>query len=470
MKKNKTGMILSGLLGASLFCTAATDEKPLISAREQDYVRDNIAAGELGLKAQQIPARELNVRGGLPNFFAKAKAGKPVTVAYFGGSITAHDGWRPRSFEGLQKMFPECKMTMVSASVGGTGSIVGVFRADQDLIKCKPDLVFIEFAVNDGSEAVRRTKDVVRSLEGIILKLRRQNPDTGICFFYTMQTKDVDIVRGGVVQPAVSVHEQVAAHYDLPSIYVGPAVVAAMDAGEAVFFGKVADKSTGKDAAGKLVISEDNTHPVIPTGHAFYAGVALRALKQLSDLPSAPSARPLPNPIFGKSWIQATTIPAAGNAVFAGKWDELGAENGPGCFRFNKEFYNWFPCLYRTEVPGSSVTVRFKGTVVGIKGVSGPDSGIVKVKVDDRPETSMNYFTVYNTRSFYAGEVLPELEEGEHMVTWTLSEEIPDKGKILASYYKKDNDKDFRDDPEKYKPVRFSVGQIQLIGEVIPGN
>ncbi|MEM6886380.1 MAG: SGNH/GDSL hydrolase family protein, partial [Verrucomicrobiota bacterium] len=109
---------------------------------------------------QKIPAKELALRGGLPHFFKKARSGKPVTVAYFGGSITAHQGWRPISFKGLQEMFPESEMEMVNAAVGGTGSIVGVFRADDDLIPSKPDLVFIEFAVNDGRDAVRRPKDV----------------------------------------------------------------------------------------------------------------------------------------------------------------------------------------------------------------------------------------------------------------------------------------------------------------------
>ena len=37
-------------------------------------------------------AEEFRARDGLPNFFAKLKAGGPVRIAYLGGSITAAAG------------------------------------------------------------------------------------------------------------------------------------------------------------------------------------------------------------------------------------------------------------------------------------------------------------------------------------------------------------------------------------------
>ncbi|MEM0966297.1 MAG: SGNH/GDSL hydrolase family protein [Verrucomicrobiota bacterium] len=473
-KKRQTLASLGGIanplflsLWLFAFPAVGAKEQPYISHQEKDYIRDHIAAEELGLKQQKIPAQELVMRGGLPHFFAKAQAGEPLAVAYFGGSITAHNGWRPLSFQGLQEMFPESEMTMVNAAVGGTGSIVGVFRADDDLLPSDPDLVFIEFAVNDGGDALRRTQDVVRALEGIILKLRQQNPNVGICFVYTMTANNEEVIREGFAQPAVSVHEQVASWYDLPSIYVGPAVVEAIDSGDAIFTAEVVDKNSGRDAEGRLVITEDRTHPVIPTGHAFYAGIVERSLEKLAKIPAV-DRRPDPDPIFGESWEKARTVPAEGNALFEGDWQKLTADDGPRGFRFGARIYDWFPYLYQTEEPGASVTVRFVGTMVGIKGSFGPDSGIVKIQVDEESETEKNGFSVYNTRTFYGGSALPELEGGEHTVTWTLSEESPDKGKILASYYKPDNDRDFRENPEKYESNRFSVGQIILIGEIIP--
>ena len=44
-----------------------------------------------------VPAVECNPRAGLPNFYAKLKAGGEVRIAYLGGSITAQEGWRPKT-------------------------------------------------------------------------------------------------------------------------------------------------------------------------------------------------------------------------------------------------------------------------------------------------------------------------------------------------------------------------------------
>jgi hypothetical protein len=52
------------------------------------------AAGESPL----APLVECTPRAGLPNFFAKLNTpGAEVRIAYLGGSITAQEGWRPKT-------------------------------------------------------------------------------------------------------------------------------------------------------------------------------------------------------------------------------------------------------------------------------------------------------------------------------------------------------------------------------------
>src|SRR5258708_6271371 len=96
------------------------------------------------------PAVECTARGGVPNFFSKLAAGKEVHIAYFGGSITAQEGWRPKTLAYFQKQYPGAKISQINAAIGGTGSDLGVFRLKQDVLDHQPDLVFVEFAVNDG--------------------------------------------------------------------------------------------------------------------------------------------------------------------------------------------------------------------------------------------------------------------------------------------------------------------------------
>ena len=137
------------------------------------------------------PAVELRARAGLANFFAKARAGGPVTVAYFGGSITAANGWRPQTTTWLQQRYPKAQFTEINAAIGGTGSDLGVFRLGQDVLAHRPDLVFVEFAVNDGGAT---PEQIYRCMEGIVRQIRRADPTTDICFVYTMHERHADRV------------------------------------------------------------------------------------------------------------------------------------------------------------------------------------------------------------------------------------------------------------------------------------
>lgn len=84
-------------------------------------------------------------------------AGKPVTIGYFGSSITegygasdpATTSWRARTTRYLRERFPGSAVTEINAAIGGTGSDLGAFRCSEDLLSKNPDLVFVEFAVND---------------------------------------------------------------------------------------------------------------------------------------------------------------------------------------------------------------------------------------------------------------------------------------------------------------------------------
>ena len=108
------------------------------------------------------------IRGGLPNFYRKLHDGKDVRIAYFGGSITAQNGWRVQSLDYFRKLFQNAEISQINAAIGGTGSDLGVFRLDADVLAHKPDLVFVEFAVND---AGARPLNIRRSMEGIVRQI-----------------------------------------------------------------------------------------------------------------------------------------------------------------------------------------------------------------------------------------------------------------------------------------------------------
>ena len=71
----------------------------------------------------------------------------------------------------------------INAAIGGTGSDLGVFRFKQDVLVQKPDLVFIEFAVNDGGAT---PEQIFRCMEGIVRQTWSALPECDICFVYTL--------------------------------------------------------------------------------------------------------------------------------------------------------------------------------------------------------------------------------------------------------------------------------------------
>jgi lysophospholipase L1-like esterase len=97
---------------------------------------------------------------GFADFDARASAGEPLSVVFFGGSLTwganASDpqltSYRALMGAYLRKKYPRSAFTFWDAAIGGTGSRPGVFRLDRDVLSRKPDLVFLDFTANDGLE------------------------------------------------------------------------------------------------------------------------------------------------------------------------------------------------------------------------------------------------------------------------------------------------------------------------------
>lgn len=98
-------------------------------------------------------SKELQIRNGLSNFTEKVNKKDSIRVAYLGGSITEQNGWRRYSLEWFRQSFPKVKFIEINAAIGGTGSDFGAFRLQDHVLKFNPDLVFVEFGVNDNGVA-----------------------------------------------------------------------------------------------------------------------------------------------------------------------------------------------------------------------------------------------------------------------------------------------------------------------------
>ena len=157
----------------------------------------------------------------LTNTLYRLNREKSLRVAYFGGSITeggGENGWRRLTPKWFQARWPEAEITEINAAIGGTGTDLGVYRCDRDVIAYHPNLTFIEFAVNDSGFQ----PDVLsRTTEAIVRKLLAADPTMEIVFVFTTTKRLTDALAEGQPFTSRDRHAAIAAHYGLPAIDIG---------------------------------------------------------------------------------------------------------------------------------------------------------------------------------------------------------------------------------------------------------
>lgn len=168
----------------------------------------------------------------------KARDGEAITIGVIGGSITqgssatssdksyaslVHQWWR--------EAFPKTDINYVNAGIGATNSYLAVHRVDKDLLSSKPDVVVVEFSVNDSNTTFFRNTydDLIRRI------LKADNNPAVLLLFTTMEDGT----------SAQTQHLYVGFHYDLPRISYRQAVLKEIEEGRLAW----------KD------ISPDNIHP-----------------------------------------------------------------------------------------------------------------------------------------------------------------------------------------------------------------
>ncbi|MDY3928224.1 MAG: GDSL-type esterase/lipase family protein [Clostridia bacterium] len=139
--------------------------------------------------------------------YETAFAGKDgINAVFLGGSITWQDiGYRKYIEECLGALYPNS--TFTNAGVGGTGAQFGWTRLYDDVIAKNPDLVFVEFAVNDAANM-----QTAKWMESIVRNLNALEKRPVIIFVYTTATEL------NANSYAIFEHEKIAKAYGIPSI------------------------------------------------------------------------------------------------------------------------------------------------------------------------------------------------------------------------------------------------------------
>ncbi|HBJ85417.1 MAG TPA: acyl-CoA thioesterase [Verrucomicrobiales bacterium] len=402
------------------------------------------------------PAQECRPRTGLPNFLAKANtAGAEIKIGYLGGSITAQNGWRPKTLAHFQKTWPQAKFSEINAAIGGTGSDLGVFRLKQDVLDQKPDLMFVEFAVNDGGASPQQ---IFRCMEGIVRQTWKTLPECDICFVYTLTEALAPAMLEGKFQRSASAMEKIADHYGIPTIHMAMEVAKLAKEGKLAWKAKLPNTDEEMKALGdKFVFAPDSVHPHVETGHELYLQAIVRSLEPIKAATKAPTAHVLDAPFIATNYEQAKLLPitvatlSSGFMLLDPKTDDFG-----------KRWANRMTTLHKGAKPGDTITFQFKGTRCSIYDLVGPDGGQVSVTLDDQPVKVVPRFDAYCTYHRLSALMIGiDLEDKVHTVKIEIHPEQPDKAAILAKNGNK------IDKPERFDATAFYPGAILLVGDVV---
>jgi GDSL-like Lipase/Acylhydrolase family len=404
------------------------------------------------------PAQECRPRNGLPNFLAKVNtSGADVRIAYLGGSITAQPGWRPKTLAHFQKAYPQAKFSEINAAIGGTGSDLGVFRLKQDVLVEKPDLLFVEFAVNDGGAA---PEQIQRCMEGVVRQTWRTLPTCDICFVYAITESLAPPLLEGKFPQAASVMEGVAEHYGIPTIHLAMEVARLAKDGKLVWKAPLPKTEAERQALGdKFLFAPDSVHPHVETGHELYLQAVVRSWEPIQAASKAAGPHALGEPLIASNYERAQLIPLDASLVSSG-FRRL----DPQTDDFGKRWSSRMTSLHRGTEPGQALSFRFRGTRCAIYDIIGPDCGQVVVTLDDQPPRTVPRFDAYCTYHRLATLMVgSELSDSLHTVKIEIHPQQPDKAKILAQRQEK------IDKPERFNGTAFYPGAILLVGEIVPG-
>ncbi len=103
----------------------------------------------------------------------RAEKGEELVIGFFGGSITQdcaatvhENAYAYRVFQWWERTFPEAKFHYVNGGIGGTTSHFGVARVVTDLLMYQPDMVVVDFSVNDQADTFFQ-----ETYEGLLRKI-----------------------------------------------------------------------------------------------------------------------------------------------------------------------------------------------------------------------------------------------------------------------------------------------------------
>ena len=220
--KNDTTASKSSTTGTNTTASSALNNNP-IGGDGKLHVKDGtLYQPKTGKYNDYIKYRDT-----LGNTYKKLTSDKKLKVVYFGGSVTNGYGasnqektsWRALIGQWLKNTFANAEVTNINRSTGETGTYLGSYRFERDVVGADPDLVIIEYSINDYYSG-NTYAEAASQYEAIVRGIRQKLPE---CDIVTILVTEKGLANGQLHTQAQA-HEDVSIAYKIPTVHVGRAL------------------------------------------------------------------------------------------------------------------------------------------------------------------------------------------------------------------------------------------------------
>ena len=194
----------------------------------------------------------------LKNLMKRAANGESLVIGFLGGSITQGSlSSTPKTcyaylvYEWWKKSFPNAAFSFVNGGIGGTTSHYGGARAWKDVLCYRPDIVTVDFSVNDDANEFFE-----ETYEGMLRRLLTAPSDPAVVV--------LNNVFYDTGKNAQDYHNRIADHYGIPHVSIKDTVYPDVESGKIV----------------RADITPDNLHPN-DKGHSLVADEICKLLDSI---------------------------------------------------------------------------------------------------------------------------------------------------------------------------------------------
>ena len=186
----------------------------------------------------------------LKNLMKRAANGESLVIGFLGSSITQGSlSSTPKTcyaylvYEWWKKSFPNAAFSFVNGGIGGTTSHYGGARAWKDVLRYRPDIVTVDFSVNDDANEFFE-----ETYEGTLRRLLAAPSSPAVVV--------LNNVFYDTGKNAQDYHNRIADHYGIPHVSIKDIVYPDVESGKIVRADITPDNLHPNDKGHRLVADE----------------------------------------------------------------------------------------------------------------------------------------------------------------------------------------------------------------------